>query len=138
MVAAARPRKSFSSAPSKRWPQLDAALAEARTAGEPVMLDFTAEWCVSCKEMEEYTFPNAAVIGALEPFMLLRADVTDNNDDDKALLQRFNSFGPPTIAFFDRGGVERDNFKLVGFVPAEKFRDARAGVSPRSEESLDG
>ena len=87
------------------------------------MLDFTAEWCVSCKEMEEYTFPDPGVIGALEPFMLLRADVTDNNDDDQALLQRFHSFGPPTIAFFDRSGFERTNFKLVGFVPAEKFRE---------------
>jgi thiol:disulfide interchange protein DsbD len=101
---------------------LDAALMEARTAGQPVMLDFTAEWCISCKEMEEYTFPNPGVIGALEPFMLLRADVTDNNDDDQALLERFRSFGPPTIAFFDRSGFERDNYKLVGFVPAEKFQ----------------
>jgi thiol:disulfide interchange protein DsbD len=102
---------------------LDAALAEARTANQPVMLDFTAEWCISCKEMEEYTFPDAGVIGALEPFMLLRADVTDNNDDDQALLQRFRSFGPPTIAFYDRAGTERENFKLVGFVPAEKFSE---------------
>jgi thiol:disulfide interchange protein DsbD len=102
---------------------LDAALAEARTANQPVMLDFTAEWCVSCKEMEEYTFPDSQVVGALKPFMLLRADVTDNNDDDQALLQRVRSFGPPTIAFFDRSGFERSNFKLVGFVPAEKFTD---------------
>jgi thioredoxin:protein disulfide reductase len=62
------------------------------------------------------------VIGALKPFMLLRADVTDNNDDDQALLERFRSFGPPTIAFFDRSGFERDNYKLVGFVPADKFQ----------------
>jgi thioredoxin:protein disulfide reductase len=103
--------------------ELDTALGEARAAGQPVMLDFTAEWCISCKEMEEYTFPDSGVIGALEPFMLLRADVTDNNDDDKALLQRFRSFGPPTIAFFDDGGMERENYKLVGFVPAEKFRE---------------
>jgi len=101
---------------------LDAALVEARTAGQPVMLDFTAEWCISCKEMEEYTFPEAGVIGALKPFMLLRADVTDNNDDDQALLERFRSFGPPTIAFFDKSGFERDNYKLVGFVPADKFQ----------------
>jgi thiol:disulfide interchange protein DsbD len=100
---------------------LDAALMEARTAGQPVMLDFTADWCISCKEMEEYTFPDPAVVGALKPFLLLRADVTDNNDDDQALLQRFRSFGPPTIAFFDRSGFERTNYKLVGFVPAEKF-----------------
>jgi thiol:disulfide interchange protein DsbD len=100
---------------------LDAALGEAKAASQPVMLDFTAEWCISCKEMEEYTFPDAGVIGALKPFMLLRADVTDNNDDDQALLKRFRSFGPPTIAFFDAGGTERENFKLVGFVPAPEF-----------------
>jgi thiol:disulfide interchange protein DsbD len=101
--------------------ELDAALGEARAAAQPVMLDFTAEWCISCKEMEEYTFTDPQVIGALKPYRLLRADVTDNNDDDRALLQRFRSFGPPTIAFFDRSGFERTNFKLVGFVPAEKF-----------------
>jgi thiol:disulfide interchange protein DsbD len=101
--------------------ELDAALGEAKTAGQPVMLDFTADWCISCKEMEEYTFPDEGVIGALKPFMLLRADVTANNDDDKALLQRVRSFGPPTIAFFDRAGAERENFKLVGYVPAAEF-----------------
>jgi thiol:disulfide interchange protein DsbD len=102
---------------------LDAALAEAKAAGQPVMLDFTAEWCISCKEMEEYTFPDQGVIGALEPFMLLRADVTDNDTDDQALLKRFRSFGPPTIAFFDAAGSERENFKLVGFVPAAAFSE---------------
>ena len=100
---------------------LDAALAEARTAAKPVMLDFSANWCVSCKEMEARTFPDAGVIGALKPFLLLRADVTDNTDDDQALLKRFHSFGPPTIAFFDAHGTERENFKLVGFVPAQEF-----------------
>jgi len=103
--------------------ELDLALAEARAAGQPVMLDFTADWCISCKEMEEYTFPDPGVMGALRPFLLLRADVTDNDDDDRALLQRFGSFGPPTIAFFDRSGFERTNFKLVGYVPAEKFSE---------------
>jgi len=101
---------------------LDAALDEARGAGRPVMIDFTADWCISCREMEEYTFPDAGVIRALEPFMLLRADVTDNNKDDQALLKRFKSFGPPTIAFFDRAGMQRDNYKLVGYVPPEKFQ----------------
>ena len=101
---------------------LETALSGARAAGQPVMLDFTAEWCVSCKEMEEYTFPDPGVVTALEPFMLLRADVTDNNDDDKALLKYFRSFGPPTIAFFDASGRAQENFKLVGFVPAEQFQ----------------
>jgi thiol:disulfide interchange protein DsbD len=63
------------------------------------------------------------VIGALKPFLLLRADVTANNADDQELLKRVKSIGPPTIAFFDRSGFERPNFKLVGFVPPEKFTD---------------
>jgi thioredoxin:protein disulfide reductase len=100
---------------------LEAALASARAAGRPVMVDFTADWCVSCKEMEEYTFPDAGVIAALEPFTLLRADVTANDADDKALLEYFSSYGPPTIAFFDSRGRAQESFKLVGYVRAGAF-----------------
>ena len=100
---------------------LEVALATARDAGQPVMVDFTADWCVACKEYERYTFADAEVIAALDAFLLLQADVTENNDDDQALLQRFSSFGPPTIAFFDRQGQERQAYKLVGFVGAEDF-----------------
>jgi thiol:disulfide interchange protein DsbD len=119
--AAGAPRDALEFRDVESVAALDAALAEARTAGKPVMLDFTADWCVSCKEMESHTFPNAGVIAALEPYMLLRADVTENDADDQALLKKFKSFGPPTIAFFDRAGDERGNFKLVGFVPPEEF-----------------
>jgi len=101
--------------------ELEVALAAAQEAGMPVMVDFTADWCVACKEYEEYTFPDAEVMAALDPFALLQADVTENNDDDQALLQHFSSFGPPTIAFFDRYGQEREAYKLVGFVGAEEF-----------------
>jgi thiol:disulfide interchange protein DsbD len=118
-LAAAKPALEFR--PVETVAALDQALAEAREAHEPVMLDFTADWCISCKEMEHNTFPDQGVIGALKPFMLLRADVTANDKDDQALLQRFHSFGPPTIAFFDAGGTERENFKLVGFVPPADF-----------------
>jgi thiol:disulfide interchange protein DsbD len=118
-MAAAKPALEFR--PIETVAALDQALAEAREAHKPVMLDFTAEWCISCKEMEHNTFPNDGVIGALKPFMLLRADVTANDKDDQTLLQRFHSFGPPTIAFFDAAGSERENFKLVGFVPPADF-----------------
>lgn len=100
---------------------LEVALEEARAAGMPVMFDFTAEWCVACKELEKYTFSEPEVIAALEPFMLLQTDVTENDDDDKALLKYFGSFGPPTIAFYDPAGQEQPAYKLVGYVEAEEF-----------------
>jgi thiol:disulfide interchange protein DsbD len=101
--------------------ELETLLGQARAAGQPVMIDFTADWCTSCKEMESYTFPDRTVIAALEPFMLLRADVTANDDGDKALLQYFDSYGPPTIAFFDRAGNALDPYRLVGYVKAPEF-----------------
>ena len=101
---------------------LERELAAASSAGRPVMLDFYADWCVSCKEMEKYTFTDAAVQQALANAVLLQADVTANDADDKALLERFEVFGPPTIAFFGSDGAERKNFRLVGFSPAEEFR----------------
>ncbi len=102
---------------------LEREVAAASAAGKPVMLDFYADWCVSCKEMEKYTFPDPGVQTALANAVLLKADVTKNDADDQALLLRFEIFGPPTIAFFGTDGVERKNFRLVGFTPAEKFRE---------------
>ena len=102
---------------------LDRAVASATAAGKPVMLDFYADWCVSCKEMEKFTFTDAAVQAALAGVVLLQADVTANDDADKALLARFEIFGPPTIAFFGADGVERKNFRLVGFAPAPRFAE---------------
>jgi thiol:disulfide interchange protein DsbD len=103
--------------------ELETLLAQARDAGQPVMMDFTADWCVACKEMEEYTFPDARVVAALAPFMLLKADVTDNDDDDRALLAWFESYGPPTIAFFDRRGEQPSAYRRYGYVPAAEFAD---------------
>ena len=102
---------------------LEKAVAGAKAAGKPVMLDFFADWCVSCKEMEKYTFPDPGVQSALASAVLLQADVTANDDADKALMTRFQIFGPPTIAFYGADGVERKDFRLVGFVPAERFRE---------------
>ena len=101
--------------------ELETAVAQATAAGMPVMVDLTAEWCISCKEMEHYTFPDPSVVAAYDPFMLLRVDVTENNDDDKAMLRYFETYGPPIYAFFDRNGQIRDEYELVGFFDAEDF-----------------
>jgi thioredoxin:protein disulfide reductase len=117
----AAPAEALDFQPIESVAELERALAAARVDGRPVMVDFAAEWCVSCKEMEAYTFPDPKVVAALEPFVLLRADVTANDADDQALLRFFSSFGPPTIAFFDARGKEQPDFKLVGYVQAGDF-----------------
>jgi thiol:disulfide interchange protein DsbD len=95
--------------------------AKVMAAGQPVMLDFYADWCVSCKEMERFTFSDPAVQAKLSGFKLLKADVTANNADDKALLARFGLFGPPGILFFDKTGKENKSVRVVGFMPAAEF-----------------
>jgi thiol:disulfide interchange protein DsbD len=100
---------------------LDRELAAAAAAGRPVMLDFYADWCVSCKEMERYTFTDEAVKRSLAGAVLLKADVTANDAADQALLQRFGIFGPPTIAFWSTDGTERTQYRVVGFMKAAEF-----------------
>jgi len=99
--------------------ELDALLA--KDPGKTAMLDFYADWCVSCKEMEKLTFSDAQVKKRFANMILLQADVTANNDDDKALLKRFNLFGPPGIIFFKNGGKEISGGRVVGYQKAEKF-----------------
>jgi thiol:disulfide interchange protein DsbD len=100
---------------------LDAAVATANAAGKTVMLDFYADWCVSCKEMEHYTFTQPAVREALANTVWLQADLTANDDTDQALAKHFGIFGPPTIAFYGTDGLERRQFRVVGFMKAEAF-----------------
>jgi len=100
---------------------LNKELVKAKTAGKSVMLDFYADWCVSCKEMEMFTFSDPAVQQALEGVVLLKADVTANDDIDTALYKHFGIIGPPSIMFFGTDGIERKNYRVVGFVKAEQF-----------------
>ncbi len=102
----------------KTMAELDARLA---SANRPVMLDFYADWCVSCKEMEKYTFSDARVAAKMRQMILLQVDVTANTDEDKALLKRFSLFGPPGIIFFDRQGQERQGLRVVGYQSADVF-----------------
>ncbi|HEY3597328.1 MAG TPA: protein-disulfide reductase DsbD [Paraburkholderia sp.] len=90
-----------------------------KTASQPAMLDFYADWCVSCKEMEKFTFSDPRVNARLKQLKLLRADVTANNTDDQLLLKRFKLFGPPGIIFFDHSGNEV--LRVVGYESADTF-----------------
>jgi thiol:disulfide interchange protein DsbD len=100
---------------------LQRVVADAKAAGRPVMLDFYADWCVSCKEMAKYTFTDPAVQSTLGRTVLLRADVTRNDAEDQALLKYFGIFGPPTIAFYGSDGRERRDFRVVGYMKAPDF-----------------
>ena len=100
---------------------LERELADAARQGKAAMVDFYADWCVSCKEMEKYTFANAEVQSALSGMVLLQADVTANDEADKALLKYFQLIGPPSILFYDSSGNKRPELSLVGFKAADEF-----------------
>ena len=100
---------------------LRAALTQAASDGRPLMLDFYADWCVSCKEMESFTFSNSDVQNSLDNFVMLQADVTKNDAQDKELLKELGLFGPPAILFYDNTGNELRNYRVVGFMDAGKF-----------------
>jgi thiol:disulfide interchange protein DsbD len=92
-----------------------------RSAGKPAMLDFYADWCVSCKEMEAYTFSDPRVRATLEGVVLLQVDVTANSEAHRALLKRFALFGPPGIIFFDAQAREIKGLRVIGYQDAERF-----------------
>jgi len=114
-AAAVSPAPTFEKV--KTVAELDARVAAST---RPVMLDFYADWCVSCKEMEKFTFADPTVAAKMKEFTLLKADVTANNADDKALLKRFGLFGPPGIIFF-KDGKEIAGLRVVGYQPATQF-----------------
>ena len=113
--------------------ELDQALASAD--GKVVMLDFYADWCVSCIEMEKLTFTEPAVKQEMNEMLLLQADVTANDADDKALLKRFALFGPPGIIFFGRNGQEILNERVIGFKSADIFLQRLQQVQTQSASS---
>jgi thiol:disulfide interchange protein DsbD len=104
----------------KSLADLDREIAAAQAAGKPLLLDFYADWCVACKEMERYTFPDPAVQAALADFILLKADVTANDDVDQALMKRLGIVGPPATLYYVDGRERRD-LRLFGFEKAPAF-----------------
>lgn len=99
--------------------ELDQALQAAR--GRPVMVDFYADWCISCKELERFTFTDPRVVSEFAHWKLLRIDVTRNAAEDTAMLRRFGLFGPPALIFYDRDGRQQPDAQLAGFVGADAF-----------------
>ena len=96
-------------------------LQAASASGKPVMLDFYADWCVYCKDYEKYVFTDPRVQQALSSYVLLQADVTDNDDIDKALLKKVSVTAPPAILFYDNRSQERRGYRLVGSMNADQF-----------------
>ncbi|HXJ51534.1 MAG TPA: protein-disulfide reductase DsbD [Burkholderiales bacterium] len=107
--------------PWQRVASLGELTEKLKTAGKPVMLDFYADWCVSCKEMESFTFSDPRVRAQLDGMLLLQADVTANSDADRALLKRFSLFGPPGTIFFDAQGREIRGLRVIGYQNPERF-----------------
>jgi len=115
---AAEPAISFEKVSSLA--ELEARILQANANHQPVMLDFYADWCISCKEMEAYTFADPKVKQALAGFVLLQADVTKNSEDDKALLAKFNLIGPPGVLFFSNN-QENPAHRVIGYQDADTF-----------------
>jgi len=124
-AAGARPavREGLPFARVKGLEQIRQAVAAAAAEGRPVMMDFYADWCVSCLELEKLTFSDPGVQAELEGFQLLKVDMTPWDDQDKAVSRHYGVIGPPAILFFGPDGRERKAFRLVGFVGAAEFRD---------------
>ncbi len=119
--ALARPTRALHFTAIRSVADLDRDVARAQRLHRTVMVDFYASWCTSCKEMEATTFADPAVRRALSRTMLLRADVTANDADDRALLRHFGIFGPPTVAFYNDEGRELRHYQVVGYMDADEF-----------------
>ena len=107
---------------------LEREVSTASAAGKPVMLDFYADWCISCKEMEKFTFSDPRVHQALANAVLLQADVTANDEEDKALLKHYDLLGPPTIIFYGPDAQERRAYRVVGYMKVNEFLQHLAGA----------
>ena len=103
--------------------ELDRILAESKSAGQPVLVDWYADWCISCKVIEHEVLPDPKVVSQLGGFRLIRFDMTDSNAEQRALLDRYKLFGPPALLFFGKNGNELGNARVVGEIDVEAFAE---------------
>ena len=101
--------------------QLEEKLKQAKSKGQPVLLDFYADWCVTCKEMELLTFSDERVKTALSNYQLIQVDVTKNTSEHRLILKKYELFGPPAIVFFDAQGIENQSKRVIGFMKPDRF-----------------
>ena len=101
--------------------ELNEQLQKAKAEAKPVVLNFYADWCVSCKELEVLTFSDSRVIAKLENYERIEVDVTRSDKDQKELLKQFSLFGPPALIFIDADGLEKKSARAVGYLPADKL-----------------
>ena len=115
--------------PASQWltvstpAQLDAALAQAKAAGQPLLLDWYADWCISCKVIEHEVLNNPRVLDLLKGYQLVRFDITASNPEQRALLDRYQLFGPPALIFFDKKGSEISDQRVIGEINAQDFAE---------------
>ena len=114
--------------PFQRVASIDELISRIQAAGKPVMVDFYADWCAACKELERLTFTDRSVQARLGGYLLLQADVTANSEHDQALLKKFGLFGPPGIVFFNAQGSELTHKRVIGFQDAPRFLQTLEGI----------
>ncbi|EGH69463.1 thioredoxin family protein, partial [Pseudomonas syringae] len=98
--------------------ELDRVMQEAQREGKPLVLDWYADWCISCKVIEHEVLPDPGVVARLSGYKQVRFDMTDSNAEQRALLDRYKLFGPPALLFFDKNGEERQNVRVIGEIDA--------------------
>ena len=111
--------------------ELDAALAEAKSAGQPLLLDWYADWCISCKVIEREVLTAPAVTAQLGGYRLIRFDITESREDQRVLLDRYQLFGPPAILFFGPKGDEWADLRVVGEISAADFAERLTRAAAR-------
>ena len=109
--------------------ELDNALAEAKAAGQPLLLDWYADWCISCKVIEHEVLNNPQVVERLKGYRLVRFDMTASNAEQRALLDRYQLFGPPALMLFGKNGVEKSDQRVIGEINAADFAERVANAN---------